>query len=114
MSAKKHVAVLGGLDGVIEASLLTLDGSVVESSADSPALPSAAVRLGSALSALKSAIPDLGEPVSLTIEGERGALHLSRVGESLLVLSTTPDANLGAVRLELREAVRDLSTQRQA
>ena len=112
MSARKRIAALGGLDGVQEASLLGQDGSVIESSVDAPTLSSAASSLGSALRVLQRALPDLGAPVHLTLESENGALHVAQAGDSLIMLTTTRDANLGAVRLELRAAAEELGAER--
>jgi predicted regulator of Ras-like GTPase activity (Roadblock/LC7/MglB family) len=109
MSAKKRIAALSGLDGVREVSLIGRDGDVLESSADAATLADAAPRLGQALQALQMALPGLGAPMSLTLEAENGALHVAQAGESLLLLTTTREANLGAVRLELREAVQELN-----
>jgi predicted regulator of Ras-like GTPase activity (Roadblock/LC7/MglB family) len=39
------------------------------------------------------------------VEGEGGALHMAQTNDSILILSTTNDANLGAVKLEMREAL---------
>jgi predicted regulator of Ras-like GTPase activity (Roadblock/LC7/MglB family) len=35
---------------------------------------------------------------------------LSKVGGKVLVLTTAPDANLGAVRLEMRDVLQDMAT----
>jgi predicted regulator of Ras-like GTPase activity (Roadblock/LC7/MglB family) len=53
-------------------------------------------------------MPDLGAPVSLTLEGENGALHLLRMHDKVIALTTTRDANIGAVRLEMRDAINDI------
>ena len=106
------MAVLGGLDGVQEASLLSHDGTVIESSVDVPSLSDAAMSLGSALDALQRALPDLGAPVHLTLESENGSLHVAQAGDALIMLTTSRGANLGAVRLELRAAAEELRAER--
>jgi predicted regulator of Ras-like GTPase activity (Roadblock/LC7/MglB family) len=111
MSARKRIAALGGLSGVQEASLLNRDGSVIVSSVDAPSLSRAASSLGSALQALQRALPDLGAPMNLTLESENGALHVAQAGDALIMLTTTREANLGAVRLELREAADELRAE---
>ncbi len=111
MSARKRIAALGGLDGVQEASLLNQDGTVIESSVDAPSLSNAASSLGSALRVLQRALPDLGAPMHLTLESENGALHVAQAGDALIMLTTSPQANLGAVRLELRAAAEELRTE---
>jgi predicted regulator of Ras-like GTPase activity (Roadblock/LC7/MglB family) len=54
---------------------------------------------------LQAKLPELGSPVDLSIDGESGALHLAQSEDSILVVSTLPDAHHGVVRLEMRNAL---------
>jgi predicted regulator of Ras-like GTPase activity (Roadblock/LC7/MglB family) len=106
MAGRGQVAALGRLDGVQEATLCGLDGTVIESSSSRPELTAAAVSLQAALSALQASLPGLASPVTVTIDAEQGSLHMTQTPKSILVVSTGNDANLGAVRLEMRDALR--------
>ena len=108
MTARGQMAVLGRLDGVREATLCSQDGTVLESSSGQPELSQAAMSLQAALDALQGALPNLGGPVTLTVDTSDGTLHMSQSAAGVLVVSTTSSANQGAVRLEMREALRAL------
>jgi predicted regulator of Ras-like GTPase activity (Roadblock/LC7/MglB family) len=105
MNVAQQVAALGRLDGVKEATLCRLDGTLIESSNAAPSLVAAASTIGAAVRALQGNLAELDSPVSLTIEGESGAIHLFQSSDSMLILATTGAANLGAVRLEVRAAL---------
>jgi predicted regulator of Ras-like GTPase activity (Roadblock/LC7/MglB family) len=81
------------------------DGSVLQSSSKRPELDAAAASLQGALQALQSSLPELGAPATMTIDAEDGSLHMAQSGDALLIVSTGADANLGAVRLAMREAL---------
>ena len=85
---------------------------MIESSVDAPTLSSAVPSLDSALRVLQHALPGLGAPMHLTLESENGALHAAQAGDALIMLTTSRDANLGTVRLELRAAVDELRAER--
>jgi len=106
--ARGQVAALGRLDGVQEATLCSPDGMVLESSSGSPELTQSAMSLQAALGALQGTLPNMGGPVTLTVDTPQGTLHLSQSSVGVLVVSTTSAANQGAVRLEMREALRAL------
>jgi len=107
---KKHLSALGSIQGVREASLVTMTGSTAVSSGDSPTLGDVAAGVTALLNQLQGVLPDLGDPLTVTLEGDHGALMLSKVGGKVLVLTTAPDANLGAVRLEMRDVLQDMAT----
>jgi predicted regulator of Ras-like GTPase activity (Roadblock/LC7/MglB family) len=102
MNAAEQIAALSKIDGVKEATLCHLDGTLIESSSPAPSLISAASTIGAAVHALQGSLGGLASPVTVTVEGESGAIHLFQSSESLLILATTSEANLGAVRLEVR------------
>jgi len=106
MAGRGQVAALGRLEGVRESTLCTLDGVVLESSSAHPELDAAAVSLQSALSAMQGSVSGYTTPVTLTAETEEGALHLTLTKKSLLVVTTGSDANIGSVRLEMRDALK--------
>ena len=108
MAGRSHVAALGRLEGVREATLCAADGTVLESSSSRPELTAAAVSLQAALTSLQGRLHGFAPPVTLTLDTEQGSLHLSQSGDSILVVSTGTEANLGAIRLEMREALRAL------
>jgi predicted regulator of Ras-like GTPase activity (Roadblock/LC7/MglB family) len=105
MGTAERVEDLGSMDGVSEATLCGSDGTFVSSSASQPRLGIVASDLRLAVQAIQGAMPDLGAPMTLTVEGENGALHMAQTPASILILSTTNDANLGAVKMEMREAL---------
>jgi len=108
MVGRGYVAALGRLEGVREATLCAPDGTVLESSSKRPELDAAAVSLRDALEALRASLPSLGDAATLTVDAEEGTLHLAQAPDCVLVVSTSTEANLGAVRLEMREAMRSL------
>src|SRR5690348_9224195 len=105
MAEYGDVVMLGKLDGVREATLCSLDGSVVVSSSKRPELDAAAVSLHVALQALQVALPVLAAPVTLTLDAEEGTVHMAQTDDAVLIASTGADANLGALRLAIREAL---------
>ncbi|HEY8283889.1 MAG TPA: hypothetical protein VIJ28_05845 [Chloroflexota bacterium] len=105
MAGKQEVDAIGRLDGVIEATLCGPGGELLESSSQRPELGAAAAGLGRALRDLQSSLPIFNDPVSLTIEGEGGALHVTQLPDAMLIVSTEPDTNLGVLRLEIRQAL---------
>jgi predicted regulator of Ras-like GTPase activity (Roadblock/LC7/MglB family) len=100
------VAAIGRLEGVYEATLCETDGTVIESSSNRPELNAAATSLVSAMQALETSLHVIGSPVTLTVDAEHGSLHLAQGRQAVLVVTTGTEANLGAVRLEMREALR--------
>jgi predicted regulator of Ras-like GTPase activity (Roadblock/LC7/MglB family) len=108
MAGRGHVAALGRLEGVREATLCDLEGTVLESSSNRPELNAAAVSLQGVLAALSGSLHGLTSPVTLTVDTDQGSLHLAQAADAILVVSTGTEANLGAVRLEMREALRAL------
>jgi predicted regulator of Ras-like GTPase activity (Roadblock/LC7/MglB family) len=100
-----NMITLGKLEGVQEATLCMLDGSVVASSSKRPELDAAAVSLHSALQALQVALPALAAPLTVTLDAEEGTVHMAQSDDAVLIASTGADANLGAVRLAIREAL---------
>jgi predicted regulator of Ras-like GTPase activity (Roadblock/LC7/MglB family) len=105
MSVSDRVTELGSIDGVNEATLCGADGEFVSSSATQPRLGIVAGELRQVMLGIQGVIPDLRAPLNVTVEGDHGALHLAATPRSILILSTTNDANLGAVRMEMREAL---------
>ena len=108
MAVRGQVAALGRLEGVREATLCAQDGSVLESSASRPELNAAASSLQAALKSLQAHLPSLGPAATVTIDGEQGTLHVAQAADAILVVATGAEANIGAVRLEMREALRAL------
>lgn len=105
MAHLNDVAALGHLEGVREATLCALDGTVISSSNRRPELDAAAVSLHGALQALQAALPSLAWPVTVTMDAEEGTVHMAQADDAVLIVSTGTDANLGAVRLAMREAL---------
>ncbi len=108
MARSGHIAALGRLDGVIEATLCGPDGVVLESSSNQPELDAAAASLGKALDGLQASLPEFGAPLGITVDTEQGSLLATRFGRSTLVVATGADANLGAIRLEIRHTLQNL------
>jgi predicted regulator of Ras-like GTPase activity (Roadblock/LC7/MglB family) len=81
---------------------------VIESSSSQPELNAAATSLQGVLRALSASLHSLTPPVTLTVDTEQGSLHLAQTEDTILVVATGTEANLGAVRLEMREALRAL------
>ena len=108
MAGRGQVAALGRLEGVREATLCMLDGSVIESSSNRPELNAAAASLHAAIRGLQAHLPALGPLATVTVDGEQGSLHLAQTPDAVLVVTTGTEANIGAVRLEMREAIRAL------
>jgi predicted regulator of Ras-like GTPase activity (Roadblock/LC7/MglB family) len=109
MAGRGQVAALGRLEGVHEATLCAADGTVLESSSSRPELAAAALSLQAALASLQGRLQGFARPVTLTVDTEQGSLHLAQSGDAVLVVTTGTEANLGAVRLEMREALRALN-----
>ncbi|HVC80687.1 MAG TPA: hypothetical protein VNL35_09350 [Chloroflexota bacterium] len=105
MAGKQEVEAIGRLDGVIEATLCGPGGELLESSSRQPVLGASAAGLGRALRDLQSSLPIFNDPVTITIEGEQGALHVAQLPDAMLLVSTEPDTNLGVLRLEIRQTL---------
>jgi len=105
MAGKQEVETIGQLDGVVEATLCGPGGELLESSSAHPELGPTAASLGQALRDLQASLPMLNDPVSITIEGKQGALHVTQLPDAMLIVSTEPDTNLGVLRLEIRQAL---------
>lgn len=108
MAGRGQVAALGRLEGVREATLCDLEGMVLESSSSQPELNAAATSLQGVLRSLSASLHGLTPPVTLTVDTDQGSLHLAQTEDAILVVATGTEANLGAVRLEMREALRAL------
>jgi predicted regulator of Ras-like GTPase activity (Roadblock/LC7/MglB family) len=108
MEIAEHISALAKIDGIREATLCSIDGTFVGSSVSTPTLTEAAATLVAAVRNLQTTLPELGSPIDLSIEGESGALHLAQSDDSILVVSTLPDAHQGVVRLEMRNALEEI------
>lgn len=106
MIARGQVSALGLLEGVREATYCRADGTVIESSSGRPELEAAGLSVHGALNALQASLPSLQGALTVAIDAEQGTVHFGQDGDGMLVVSTTNDANIGAVRLEMREALR--------
>lgn len=109
MAGRGQVAALGRLEGVREATLCDQEGMVLESSSSRPELNAAAMSLHAALRILQGSLQGFASPVTLTVDTDEGSLHMTESGNTILVVATGTEANLGAVRLEMREALRALN-----
>ncbi len=105
MADKARVEAIGRLDGVTEATLCGPDGVVLASSSAAPELGPTAARITKALHGMQGSMATLGSPMSITIEGEQGALHLTQLADATLIVASGPDTNLGVLRLEIRQVL---------
>ncbi|MGH2344042.1 MAG: hypothetical protein ACRDG4_02375 [Chloroflexota bacterium] len=105
MAGKREIDVIGRLDGVTEATLCGPDGEILESSSANPKLGAVAGNLDRALRGVRSSLPALAGAISLAIEADEGALHLTQLPDATLIVSTEPDTNLGVLRLEIRQVL---------
>jgi predicted regulator of Ras-like GTPase activity (Roadblock/LC7/MglB family) len=105
MADVSAIVALGHLEGVREATLCSPDGTVLASSNTRPELDAAAVSLRGALQALQAALPALAQPVTVTMDAEDGTVHMAQTDDAVLIVSAGAEANLGAVRLAMREAL---------
>ena len=78
---------------------------VLESSISAPELSDAAVSLGQAVRNVGSSLPHISGEVTLAIEAGSGALHFTQLPDSILVVSTEADTNLGVLSMEIRQAL---------
>ena len=105
MAGRYEVDAISELDGVVEVTLFDVDGRVLESSSSAPELSAAAVALAKAIKNVGSSLPQLSGEVTLAIEAAAGALHFTQLADSMLVVSTEPDTNLGVLSIEIRQAL---------
>ncbi len=105
MAGRQEIDAISDLDGVAEVTLCTVDGRVLESSSAAPELSGAAVALGKAVRNVGSSLPQIAGEVTLAIEAESGALHFTQLPDSVLVVSTEADTNLGVLSIEIKQAL---------
>jgi predicted regulator of Ras-like GTPase activity (Roadblock/LC7/MglB family) len=105
MESSNLVTAITKLQGVRQATLCAADGPVLASSEAGTGLSSTALSLRTALDALQSTLPALQYPISLSIETASGTLYFSETAEAMIAVTTTAEANVGEVRLEIREAL---------
>ena len=95
------------IEGVTRAILVGKDGLIVagatESSDDEEVLGAMAAACFSAITHYSQEIGS-GEMRQAIIESAHGALHLTEVGDLILVVSTQPGVHLGRIRLEMIRA----------
>lgn len=100
------------IEGVIQAILVGKDGLVVagsmESGEDEELLGAMAAACFSAITHYSQEI-GTGEMHQATIQSTHGALHLTEIDDLILVVSTTPQVNLGRIRLEMTRASQRLA-----
>ena len=100
------------IEGVIQAILVGKDGLVVAGSVDGNEEEEV---LGAMAAACFSAITHYsqeigtGEMRQTMIQAVHGALHLTEIDDLILVVSTTPQVNLGRIRLEMTRASQRLA-----
>jgi predicted regulator of Ras-like GTPase activity (Roadblock/LC7/MglB family) len=105
MAGRRAVDTISELDGVVEVTLCGADGRVLESSISAPELAAAAVTLGKAARNVGSSLPQLSGEVTLSIDAASGALHFTQLADSMLIVSTEADTNLGVLSIEIRQAL---------
>ena len=105
MAGRREVDAIGDLDGVTEVTLCGADGRVVESSSPDPRLAGAAVTLGKAVRDVGASLPPLAGDVTLAIEAESGALHVTQLADATVIVSAEADTNLGVLSMEIRQAL---------
>jgi predicted regulator of Ras-like GTPase activity (Roadblock/LC7/MglB family) len=105
MAGRQEVDTISELDGVVEVTLCGADGRVLESSSSAPELAAAAVTLGKAVRNVGSSLPQLSGEVTLSIDAASGALHFTQLADSMLIVSTEADTNLGVLSIEIRQAL---------
>jgi predicted regulator of Ras-like GTPase activity (Roadblock/LC7/MglB family) len=92
------------VEGVIQAILVGKDGLVVagtlDGSEDEEVLGAMAAACFSAITHYSQEI-GAGEMRQTIIQSAHGTLHLAEIDDLILVVSTTPQVNLGRIRLEM-------------
>ena len=100
------------IEGVIQAILVGKDGLVVagsmNSSEDEEVLGAMAAACFSAVTHYSQEI-GTGEMRQAMLQAAHGALHLTEIDDLILVVSTTPQVNLGRIRLEMNRASQRLA-----
>ncbi len=95
------------IEGVTRAILVGKDGLIVAGTTDGgddeEVLAAMAAACFSAITHYSQEI-GTGEMRQAIIESAHGTLHLTEVGDLILVVSTQPDIHLGRIRLEMRRA----------
>jgi predicted regulator of Ras-like GTPase activity (Roadblock/LC7/MglB family) len=109
MASSRQLGALQRLQGVRDVALCAADGTVLGSSDGGERLSSTATSLRTALDALQTTVAGLQFPISLSVDTANGSLYFSQTAQSMIVVTTTPEANVGEVRLEIREALQGAS-----
>lgn len=105
MEPSKQISALQRLQGVRAVALCAADGSVLAGSEGGESLNSTATSLRTALDALQTTLAGLRYPMTLSVDTASGSLYFSQTAQSMIVVTTTSEANVGEVRLEIREAL---------
>ncbi len=100
------------IEGVMKAILVGKDGLIVagamDGSDDDEVLAAMAAACFSAITHYSQEI-GTGEMRQAIIESAHGTLHLTEIGDLILVVSTQPNVHLGRVRLEMMLAGQHLA-----
>jgi predicted regulator of Ras-like GTPase activity (Roadblock/LC7/MglB family) len=99
------VSALQRVQGVREVALCTAEGAVLSSSDGGARLGATATSLSTALDALQTTLAGLQYPISLSVDTANGSLYFSQTSQLMVVVTTTSEANVGEVRMEIREAL---------
>ena len=110
-TVKEVVERLAQVKGVVGSILVAKDGLVVASNLSVQVQDEIVAAMVSAVggTAVKAAeMMEQGTLINIVIEGESGKLFLTDAEVGYLGVLTTPEANIGLVRLELMEATETL------
>ncbi len=110
-SVKEVVERLGQVKGVVGSILVAKDGLVVASNLSVQVQDEVVAAMVSAVGGTATKASEMmgqGKLKNIVLEGENGKVFLTDAGIGYLGVLTTPDANIGLVRLELMEAKENL------